>query len=71
MLTGGNTRNLILKVKALVISVIAIIVVVFLVYGWGYWHPFYVKAVGARTVNDVVELYGDKARSTLPIQLKN
>lgn len=37
----------------------------FVIYGRAYWHPLYVKAVGKRTVSDVVNIYGEQARSRI------
>jgi len=34
-------------------------------FGRGLWHPQYLKAVGKRTVSDVVKVYGKDARSRL------
>ncbi len=51
-----------MKVKGLIFSVLVIMVVSIWVFGRAYWHPLYVKAVGARTVTEAVNTYGEKAR---------
>lgn len=39
--------------------------VVFYLFGRAYWHPVYLKALGARSVADVIAQYGDESRSVL------
>lgn len=53
----------ILMGSILMVTVIA--VGALLVYGRGYWYPVYIKVAGARTVVDVINTYGDQARSTM------
>ncbi len=40
---------------------------VYLIYNYGraYWHPLYIKVAGARTVEEVIQTYGEKARSRM------
>ncbi|MBD3654813.1 L,D-transpeptidase family protein [Kangiella sp.] len=34
-------------------------------YGRAYWHPLYIKVAGARTVEDVIQTYGEEARDRM------
>ena len=54
-----------MKIRALIYSILAIVLGLFVIYGRAYWHPLYVKAVGKRTVSDVVNIYGEQARSRI------
>lgn len=40
---------------------------IYLIYNYGraYWHPLYVKVAGARTVEDVIQTYGEEARNRM------
>lgn len=40
---------------------------IYLIYNYGraYWHPLYVKVAGARTVDDVIQTYGEQARKRM------
>lgn len=54
-----------MKIRALIYSTLAIVLVLFGIYGRAFWHPLYVKVVGNRTVSDVVNKYGEQARSRI------
>lgn len=54
-----------MKIRAFIYSILAIVLGLFVIYGRAYWHPLYVKAVGKRTVSDVVNIYGEQARSRI------
>lgn len=40
---------------------------IFLIYSYGraYWHPLYIKVAGARTVEDVIQTFGEEARDRM------
>ena len=68
--TMNPGRDLILKVRFLVYLCLAIVVVLFGMYGRAYWHPIYMTAVGKRTVADVIDLYGERSRARLESYFK-
>ncbi|ACV27944.1 L,D-transpeptidase family protein [Kangiella koreensis] len=49
------------------IFLVATLIGIYLIYNFGraYWHPLYIKVAGARTVEDVVQTYGEEARNRM------
>lgn len=49
------------------VFLLASLIGIFLIYNYGraYWHPLYIKAAGARTVEDVIQTYGEEARERM------
>lgn len=46
---------------------------IYLIYNYGraYWHPLYIKVAGARTVEDVIQAYGEDARDRMAPYFKS
>lgn len=54
-----------LKIRALVVSILGIALLTSYIYGRGYWYPVYAKTIEKKTVSDVINTYGEEARSRL------
>lgn len=51
-----------MKKRSLIAVIVIAVIMLFGIFGRGYWYPFYVMLVGKRTVDDVIHEYGNEAR---------